>query len=196
MNPLTLILRAPAPAVLLAGALAAAWLPAHAQTTPAEFEQCYQAYGQVESVQQGNRKVTTYKSQAEVAQECNAKVVARARQEKDAAKVTALANVVGHSSNWQSALAVYAAGIRGETRKALCADKDAHNATELALSSPAGHPHSGNALAYLQACWPDSQPLAQNLLKAGADSYHKEHLCKFLGGKKALPAQSKSQCPA
>lgn len=178
-------------AVVLAAFLAT---PAFAAGKYPDLEKCYQRHGQLEEVQKDGKKITTYKSEAEVAGDCNEKVVAKAKGEKDLKNLNELASIIGRNSNWQSSLPVYTAGAA--KNKAVCKEKDALYAADLALSSPKDHVHSTSALAFFGACWPDGKDTVIGLLKDDSDSYHKEHLCAFLNGKKALPANKQALCKA
>ncbi len=168
--------------------------PALAAGKFSDLEKCYQRHGQVEEVQKDGKKITTYKSEGDVAVECNEKVVAKAKGEKDLKNVNELATIVGRNWNWQSAVPVYVEGAK--KNKAVCKEKDALYAIDLALSSPKDHMHSTSALAFLGACWPENKDAVVALLKEDANSYHKEHLCAFLNGKKALPANKQALCKA
>lgn len=162
----------------------------------ADLEKCYQVHGQLEEVQKDGKKITTYKSQGDVAFECNEKVVAKTKGVKSYADVKELASIVGRNSNWQSALAVYTEGSKSAPKKEVCEDSDAYRSAGLALSSPADHVHSKNAIAYFDACWSVLSKDIPDLLTAESDSYHKEHLCKYLKGKKALPKDKEALCKA
>jgi hypothetical protein len=147
-----------------------------------DIEKCYQPNGQLEEKTAGATKTTTYKSEAEVAEGCNAKAIAKAKG-ASVADVKELAGIVQRNSNQQSIVPVYTAGISPKTKKAICDDGDAWHAMLLALQSPAGHPHSEGSLGYLGACWPDDKQDVVELLDGEPNAYVKEHVCKFLKGK-------------
>lgn len=187
--------RSPLLASLLSLAAAAAFAPkAAAAGKHSELEKCYQQHGQLEEVQKDGKKITTYKSPAEVAEECNEKVVAKVKGVKTLEEVKELASIVGRNSNWQSAVPVYTEGAKSAPKKAVCDDSDAWRSADLALSSPEGHAHSTGALAFFDVCWEVMRKDIQDKLDASSGSYQKTHLCKFLKGKNALSEAQKKLC--
>ena len=155
---------------------------ARAETKFADLQSCYQPNGQLEETTQGKTKVTTFKTEADVAASCNEKAAINAKG-ASAADVAALAKIVQFNSNQQSSLKVYVAGISAKTRKDLCDSGDAWQAMRVALESPADHPHSNNALAFLEACWPENKVDVAGLLDGEPSGYVKQHICKLLKSK-------------
>ncbi len=159
-----------------------------------ELEGCYQVNGQLEETVEGGKKVTRYKSEADVSEGCNVKVLAKAKGLASVEGIKELASIIGRHSNWQSAVPVYTEGAKTAAKKTICPDSDAWRAADLALSSPAGHVHSTAALAFFDACWDVAKKDIVEKLDSGSDAYQKEHLCKFLKDKKALAASQHSLC--
>lgn len=155
-----------------------------------DLEKCYQQYGQVETTQQGGKKVTVYKDQAEVAADCNQKVIARAKKEKKVPAILDLAGVIGKNSNWQSAMPVYTIAAKADAKKATCTAKDPLYSLDLALASPADHAHAKGGVEFMGACWPAIKGELEKMAKASS-GYTKDNVCAFLTGKKAAPAACK-----
>jgi hypothetical protein len=153
---------------------------------------CYQAYGQIETVMQDGKKITTYKDQAQVAAECNARVVEKAKAETKVDDILGWAKVIGVNSNWQSAMPVFTLAARADASKATCTAKDPLYSLELALSAPSDNPWAVNAFAFLNACWPKNRDTLVDFLTK--DGYVKDNACKFLGDKNALPDGKKWLC--
>lgn len=168
--------------------------PAGAAGKFPELESCYQTNGQLEETMEGGKKITRYKSEADVSESCNVKVLAKAKGLASLEGIKELASIIGRHSNWQSAVPVYTEGAKTAAKKAVCPDADAWRAADLALSSPAGHSHSTAALAFFEACWDVAKKDIVEKLDASSDAYQKEHLCKFLKGKKALVASQERLC--
>jgi hypothetical protein len=179
---------------LLAG-LALSAAPAAAEDTKS-LEACYQAYGQLETTAKGGKKVTVYKDQAEVAAECNAKVVARAKTLKTKAEVLELAGVIGRNSNWQSAMPVYARAAALDP--GVCVDKDPLETLDLALESPVDHPHAAGARAFMAACWSASKESKDRYVKLlrGASSLKRANVCSFLQARNGRPKDKLDACAA
>jgi hypothetical protein len=153
---------------------------------------CYQAYGQIETVTQDGKRVTTYKDEATVAAECNAKVLERAKSEVLVNDILKWAALVGTHSNWQSAVPVFTLAVRADTTKAVCSAKDPLYALDLALAAPADHPHAIGAVGFMDACWPaDKDTIAGYLTKGG---YQTSNACKFLEDKHSLPDGKRWLC--
>jgi len=156
-----------------------------------DLESCYQAFGQLETTQQGSKKVEVYKTEAEVAVGCNQRVIAKAKTAKTLPEVIELAGVIGTRSNWQSAMPVYTIGVKLDARS--CGGKDQLYALDLALASPADNDHAKSGFAFMDACWKTSKQTFVEMMGASS-GYTKTNLCDFMKHKNALPAAKKDFC--
>lgn len=119
-------------------------------------------------------------------------MITRAKAEKKVATILRWAKVIGLNTNWQSALPVYTLAAKAD--KAQCTAKDPLYALDLSLSSPADHPRTANALAFMNACMPKGKDTFAGFIAKG--SYARDTVCKFLTEKKALPDSNKAECAA
>lgn len=173
-------------------------LPLLSQTGLAEskfpkLEKCYQAFGQLEETSQSGKKVTVYKTQAEVAAECNRTVVAEAKKSKTKEAVIELAGVIGRNSNWAQAMPIYVSGAK-KFKANICKDNDAIYALDAALEHPGTDDSVKHAKEFLAACWPVCKEIVIGMLKPESSSYVKPTLCNFLKSKKALPKDKIEIC--
>jgi hypothetical protein len=159
----------------------------------ADLEKCYQKHGQVERTRDGGKEVETYKDSAQVAGDCNAKILARAQAEKDEAEVKALAGVIGRNSNWGSAMPVFTV-LAKRNPKTACGDENALYGLADALSRPGTDKIATEAVTFLSTCWPNGKEEFVKLLTSGQNDYAKTNLCQFLKSKDAIPNRRKALC--
>jgi alkylated DNA nucleotide flippase Atl1 len=166
--------------------------PAAAEDRFEAMGRCYQASGQIETVTTDGKRVTTYKDPAEVAAECNAKVLARAQTETRVEDALAWARVIGTHSNWQSAVPVFTIAARLDATHATCTTSESLYALELSLGSPVDDPQAVAGAAFVSACWPAVRDALVGLLPKGG--YPTQNACKLLTDRKALPDGKKWLC--
>jgi hypothetical protein len=157
-----------------------------------ELEKCYQQYGQLETSNSGGKKVTVYKDGAQVAGDCNEKVLARAQKEESESEILALAGVIGRNSNWASAMPVYTVAAKKNPSK-ICEDKDALYGLADALARPETDSIAKGGVEFMSTCWPNGKTAFTGLLVGNGD-YVNTNVCRFLKSKDAIPARRASTC--
>lgn len=157
-----------------------------------ELEKCYQQYGQLETTESSNKRVTVYKDGAEVAGDCNEKVLARAQKEANLAEILALAGIIGRNSNWASAMPVFTVAAKKNPSK-VCEDKDALYGLGDALARPETDKIAIKAVEFMSTCWPHGKTEFAALI-AGDNDYVKKNVCRFLKSKDAIPTRRANAC--
>lgn len=158
------------------------------------IEKCYSAWGEVEETAKGGKKVTRFKSESDVAEECDAKVIAKAKSEPSKEKILELATVIGTKSNWANALPVFELAAKKD--RELCSNKQATYSVSIALSRPADDKPAKEAFQFLKSCWPKSKEVTLALLEKSENGYEKENLCNFLKENDAKAGESSGKCAA
>lgn len=168
-------------------------LPSPARAESA-LEKCYSGWGEVEETVKGGKKVTRYKSEADVAEECNAKIIAKAKSEPSKAKILELATVIGTKSNWANALPVFELAAKKDNE--ICANKEATYSVSMALSRPSDDKPAKEAFQFLRSCWPKSKEVTLALLEKSEEGYEQKNLCAFLKEKDPKAVESSGKCTA
>lgn len=164
-----------------------------AVSAPAELEKCYQKFGQVEETQSDGKKTSVYKDAAEVATQCNEKIIAQAAASTDEGAIKTFAGIIGRNSNWASAMPVFTLAAK-RNPKVACSDADAMYGLGDALARPGTDKIAADALAFLTTCWPNGKDEFGKLLTGGQNGYVKTNLCQFLKSKNAIPARRSALC--
>lgn len=159
------------------------------------FEKCYQQYGQVETVKEDGKKITTYKSFHEVAMECNKRVYKFSETVKDKEVFKNLLNIIGRNSNWANAVPILLNGSK-LFKKDFCEEAEYYKTVlAYALSHPDDWDSVKDSKKFMEFCWPNNKKQLSKLLnEEDVNSYEKKYLCEFFKSKNAVPEEAKSLC--
>jgi hypothetical protein len=158
------------------------------------FEKCYQQYGQVETVKEGGKKITTYKDSQEVAMECNKKIYKFSETVKDKEVFKNLLTIVGRNSNWANVMPIILNATKS-FKKDFCEGADYYKGVlDMALAHPDDWDSVKDSKKFMETCWPNNKKLISKLLNEDTNGYTKGYLCDFFKSKNAVPQEAKDLC--